>query len=670
MTMTPLPRRLCLALAALALAPLGHAAQPADDSDLPETLRRGYVGPIVGPADDRAYARGALGLIRPSYGRASLYVAWRVMHLPVGAVGAESHRRERSWLRGAESESAPAQDEIEAWLAARGALQPQAPAVAPDYFRHGKLKVEGAGELDTVEGQCGPDAFAFATRTLRELVADASLKAADRRAWIAGQDAVFARCSWAPGKTPAPPLPAPSPANAPAKLKALNAYQRAAALFYGDDFAAARQAFDAIAAKPGHPMRAWANLGALRSLLRDAVRDADWDAAVADAWTRRQLRGAEFSAAVAEPAARHRARLDTAMKEIDARAKAAAADATLAPVHAAIGYTARRALIQLAPAVPLGLAMDALDRVEDNPYAAGSLDLFQQLYPQVAPERPEGQLGAALRRHAWFDFVATVQACTDTPKAADAAACDAEHGHALARWQETQDSAWLLAALMTARQPSAADLPAAEAARAVAGTRPEWASLQLYAARVLRAQGRGADARAALEVLVASSTVHKRDLPVLEAEQPGVTRQAVIARTVSEQQLRAEYDRVIALGGKTEYKVRHIMAKTREQAQAALDRIRGGEAFEAVAAAVSTDPGSRPKGGDLGWSLPNDFVAPFADAVKRLAPKGVVEAPVQTVFGWHVVEVTDVRPRAVPSFEQMRGRLLEALQRRAAQPQK
>jgi hypothetical protein len=660
-------KHLCLALAVL--APLGHAATPVDDSDLPETLRRSYVAPIVGPADDRAYAHGTLGLIRPSYGRASLYVAWRVMHLPAGAVAKESHRRERSWVRGAEPESAPGEDEIQAWLAARGAVQPQAPAVAPDYFRHGKLTVEGAGELDTVEGQCGPAAFAFATRTLSELVADKSLKPADRRAWIAGQDAVFARCSWAPGKTPAPPLPALLPANAPAKLKALNAYQRAAALFYADDFAAARKAFDAIAATPGHPMRAWAALGALRSVVRDAVRDADWAAAVADAWTKRQLRGAEFSAAVAEPAARHRARFEVAMKEVDARVTAAAADATLAPVHAAMAYTARRALVQLVPAMPLGEAMDALDRVEDNPYASGMLDLFQELYPQVAPDRPQGALAVALRRHAWFDFVATVQACTDAPKAVDAAACDAEHGHALARWQETQDHAWLLAALMTARQPTAADLPAAEAARAVAANRSGWVSLQFYAARVLRAQGREADARSVLQALAASPAVHKRDRALLEAEQPGANGPRMIVNTVSEQQLRAEYDRFVALGT-TEYKVRHLMTRTREQAQAALDRIRAGETFGAVAAEVSTDPGSAPKGGELGWSLPNHFVQPFADTVKRLAPRGLAEAPVQTPFGWHVVEVTEVRPRVVPPYEQMKGRLLEAMRQRAAQGQK
>lgn len=523
MTRTSLSR-FRLALVAISFASLGHAAAPAaDDSDLPATLRSGYVGPIVGPADDRAYARGTLGLIRPGYGRASLFVAWRVMHLPVGAVAKESHRREGDWLHGGPVPTA-GEDEIAAWLKAREALVPQAPAVGPDYFRHAKLKVAGFGEMDTVTGHCGPDAYAFATRILRELVADASLKDADRRAWIAGQDAVFARCTWTPGTTPAPALPAPLPAAAPAKLKAFNAYQHAAALFYGDEFAAARKEFDAIAAVPNHPMRAWAALGALRCLVRDAVRDPEWEAAWQDAWTRRQLRGAALNAAVAEPAARHRARVSAALKEIDTRVAAAKGDATLAAVHAAITYTVRRALLQLAPAMPLRLVMDTLDRADHNPYAMGTLDLFQDLYPRVSPDRPEGALATALRQHAWFDFVVTVQACADAPKALDTAACDSEHAHALARWQESKDNAWLLAALMTIRQPSAADLPAADAARAVASDRPEWASLQFYAARVLRTQGRAADARAMVEALAASPAVHKRDRVLLEAEQPGIAQ--------------------------------------------------------------------------------------------------------------------------------------------------
>jgi hypothetical protein len=261
----------------------------------------------------------------------------------------------------------------------------------------------------------------------------------------AQSDAVFAGCEAAPGAAPAVALPAPPAASAPAKLKALAAYQHAAALFYGDEFSAARQAFDVIAATPGHPTRAWATLGALRSIVRAAVRDAEWDAAVEDAWAKRGLRGAAFKAAVAEPAARRNARVELVLKDIDARARAARADTTLAPVHAAVSYTARRALLQLAPLGPLAVAMNALDRLEQNPYTMGALDLFQETYPRVAPDRPEGALANEMRQHPWFDFIATVQACAEAPKPIDTVTCDAEHAHAAARWQETKDNAWPLA---------------------------------------------------------------------------------------------------------------------------------------------------------------------------------------------------------------------------------
>ena len=522
MNMNFISRRNCFlvltAFGALTLALVGHAAPPVDDeSDLPETLRSGYVFPIDGPADNQSYARGNLSLVRTNFGRASLFVAWRVMNLPVGSLASESHDRKSSWLH-PEGQPSSGEDEIQVWLKVRGTLLPQAPAVAPDYYRRSTVKLPEGFEFEAVGGQCGTDAYAFATRTLRELTSDTSLTDAQRKTWIAGQDAVFARCAWTPGTTPAPALPSQLPPKAPAKLKSLNAYQRAAALFYGDDYVAARKEFDAIAATPANPMRAWAVLGGLRSILREAVQDKEWEAVVQDAWTKRQLRGDAFNAAVAEPAARRRARVNAALTEFNSRAKAALDDPALAPAHKAIRYTARRAYLQLSPAYPFSQAMTALDRPEFNPYTMGTLDLFQQLYPSVAPDRPQGSIATALRQHEWFDFTLAVQACSSTMIAANPTVCDSEHGHALARWQETKSNAWLLAALMTARVPSAADLPAAIAARAVARDRPEWASLQFYAARVLRSQGRTTDARAALDALTISTFVHKRDRELVETE--------------------------------------------------------------------------------------------------------------------------------------------------------
>jgi hypothetical protein len=512
-------RTVILALTgSLGLACIGRAASVADDDkDLPESLRAGYVDPIVGPPHNANYARGELGLVRSSFGRASLYVAWRVTQLPPSALAQESHERKASWVD-RQPADAPANDEIQDWLKARSAIVSQPPAVAPDYFRSSQLDLGNGRSLPTASGQCGPGSFVLATKTLRGLQTEATLSDAHRRTWVTGQDAVFARCSATPGGTVPTPLPAAPPASAPAKLKALHAYQRAAALFYGDEFAAARKEFDAISTVPNHPMRSWAVLGALRSIVRETVLDAEWSAAVNDAWTRRGLRDADFRAAVADPSARRRARVDAALKEFETRTSAALADASLTSLHASITYTARRAYMQLLPELPLQDAMKALDNPKHNPYTMGALDLFQDLYPRLASDRPEGAMAAALRKHEWFDFIVAVQACSDLPGAPGPQACNTEHAHALSRWQATRHNSWLLATLMTAKQSDPLDLPAAEAALAVGKDRPEWFSLQFHAARVLRALGRTAEARTTLNALAATKGLHKRDRALVENE--------------------------------------------------------------------------------------------------------------------------------------------------------
>lgn len=81
----------------------------------------------------------------------------------------------------------------------------------------------------------------------------------------------------------------------------------------------------------------------------------------------------------------------------------------------------------------------------------------------------------------------------------------------------------------------------------------------------------------------------------------------------------------------------HILVPTQEEAAAARARIvDGGEPFATVAREVSTDTASAENGGDLGWFTPEEMVAPFADAAFALEPGGISE-PVQSEFGWHVI---------------------------------
>lgn len=106
-------------------------------------------------------------------------------------------------------------------------------------------------------------------------------------------------------------------------------------------------------------------------------------------------------------------------------------------------------------------------------------------------------------------------------------------------------------------------------------------------------------------------------------------------------------------------KARHILVKDKAEADAILAQLKAGGDFAKIAAEKSTDPGSKKDGGELGWFEKNRMVAEFAEAAFA-ANKGDLVGPVQTKFGWHVIEVEDKRD-AVP-FEEAKDRIMGQLQ--------
>ncbi len=122
---------------------------------------------------------------------------------------------------------------------------------------------------------------------------------------------------------------------------------------------------------------------------------------------------------------------------------------------------------------------------------------------------------------------------------------------------------------------------------------------------------------------------------------------------VTEAQLKAEYDKNRARGGDTEYKVRHILLKTEDEAKAIIAKLKKGANF-AELAVESIDSGTKSDGGNLGWSGPARYVAPFAEALKTLKKGQLHEKPVKSEFGYHVIQVEDTRPLQVPSFAELR----------------
>jgi peptidyl-prolyl cis-trans isomerase C len=127
-------------------------------------------------------------------------------------------------------------------------------------------------------------------------------------------------------------------------------------------------------------------------------------------------------------------------------------------------------------------------------------------------------------------------------------------------------------------------------------------------------------------------------------------------RQPSEQELRAEYEAQLAAMPKTEYHARHILVATEPFAQKIIDRLDKGEKFDALAKAESMDS-SKNNGGDLGWFTAGRMVPEFAGAVIALKPGEYTHKPVQTQYGWHVIQLVDTRPLSPPPFDQVKQRL-------------
>ena len=135
----------------------------------------------------------------------------------------------------------------------------------------------------------------------------------------------------------------------------------------------------------------------------------------------------------------------------------------------------------------------------------------------------------------------------------------------------------------------------------------------------------------------------------------------VKANPIPEAALHKEYDTIRAQMGDKEYKVRHILVDKEDDAKEIIASLQKGEKFEKLAER-SKDTGSKAAGGDLDWNAPGNFVKPFSDAMVKL-PKGKFTAtPVQTQFGWHVIEVTDIREAKVPSFDEVKPQLQQRMQ--------
>jgi peptidyl-prolyl cis-trans isomerase C len=116
-------------------------------------------------------------------------------------------------------------------------------------------------------------------------------------------------------------------------------------------------------------------------------------------------------------------------------------------------------------------------------------------------------------------------------------------------------------------------------------------------------------------------------------------------------------------GEKVEYKARHILMKTKAEAEAIIKDLDKKVDFADLAKKSSDGP-SASQGGDLGWFKPSTMVKPFAEAVAKMEPGTYTKEPVQTEFGFHVIKLEERRDVKPPEMETLKPQLEREFQQK------
>jgi peptidyl-prolyl cis-trans isomerase C len=177
--------------------------------------------------------------------------------------------------------------------------------------------------------------------------------------------------------------------------------------------------------------------------------------------------------------------------------------------------------------------------------------------------------------------------------------------------------------------------------------------------------------RALLEQDAIKAGIHKRPDTLLRQD---LARQNALIRDFvqdwmknnapTDNELKEEYEKIRAsLGDQKEYRARHILLKTEQEAKTAISRLDKGAKF-AELAKKSLDPGTKDSGGDLGWASPALFDPDFSKAMTALSKGKYTATPVRTNYGYHVILLEDVRDMEAPSLDDVRPELEQQLQQR------
>jgi peptidyl-prolyl cis-trans isomerase C len=134
---------------------------------------------------------------------------------------------------------------------------------------------------------------------------------------------------------------------------------------------------------------------------------------------------------------------------------------------------------------------------------------------------------------------------------------------------------------------------------------------------------------------------------------------------ITDAQLREEYDRQRKLMGDAsnafQYRVSQIMVSTETDAMDLIRRLQKGDLFGRLAQEFSMDTASKAQGGSLGWIMAGQVIPAVANVLPTMAKGAITPKPIQTPAGWVILKLDDKRAFKIPSFEESRPQLQQAL---------
>jgi hypothetical protein len=401
------------------------------------------------------FATGKLGVLRPSYARSYLVVAYRSL-MGMSLSTAEANGVKALWDERLNYGWELHDDEwVKSWVEARKKVPGLAAPAEINVFRNREKPHEYESYLN-----CQRDAFDTAIATLNDRIKQFGADSLGVRSWVAAQDLVFANCSEgkhlpAAASTEAPDLPP--------LLRADRAYQLAAANFYAGNLDEARQQFDSIARDDSSPWRDKGAYLAARSLLRKG--------------------------SLAEKEEEGRPALTEAEKRLNDVIK----DKSLASSHRAAARLLNLTRLRLHPIEKLHeLAHVIMKKDASGDFKQDVWDytvLLDKYLYDADDEATKAKPPASLKDDDLSDWVLTFE-----DESAEAAA------HAFQRWEQTKALPWLVAAMAKSDGQKANAL--LNAAAAVDHGAPAFASVTFHSVRLLIAGGRADEARAMLDKIL------------------------------------------------------------------------------------------------------------------------------------------------------------------------